>query len=240
MIMGKWKVYNTETFIKEAKRIFPNYDYSQTIYVKSKQKLKIICPKHGAFWITPNSLLRGSGCSKCKFEKESKLFQYTTEQFINLARNIHGNKYDYSQIKFPLKIHEEKIPIICKKHGIFYQNVHNHLKGAGCPKCKSTRGENLILKILDNFKIKYIKEYRICINNKQYRVDFYLPEHNLIIEYNGIQHYIPIKCFGGLFQYFKQILRDAKIKRYCRKNNIDLMTIKYNENVNDKLNKIIM
>lgn len=232
------RVVNTETFIRKAKEIFPQYDYTQTVYVKSKEKVKIICPIHGEFFITPNSLLKGSGCAKCKFEKESKLFQYNTEKFIKLAKDKHGDRYDYSLVGFPLPMKQQKIPIICKKHGIFYQDIHNHLSGSGCPKCKSSRGENLIMRILDKCKIDYIKEYSVKIRDKVYRIDFYLPQYKIAIEYNGIQHYIPIKCFGGIKLYIKRIIRDIKIKNYCHKNGIDLIVIKYNDNVNKKLKKL--
>ena len=121
-------------FIEEAKRIHGDkYDYSKVEYVNNHTKVCIICPKHGEFWQTPNSHLRGCGCFKCSLEKRTADKSYTTESFIKKAISIHGDKYDYSKVNYINS--NTPVTIICSKHGEFQQKPARHLQGSGCQKC---------------------------------------------------------------------------------------------------------
>ncbi len=127
-----------EEFIQKAQKIYGNkYDYSLVEYKNNKTKVKIICPKHGIFEQTPNRHLSGQGCPKCALEERSKRQTMTREQFIEKAKKVHGNKYDYSLVEYE-KAHS-KVKIICPKHGIFEQLAYMHLQGNGCPKCAIER-----------------------------------------------------------------------------------------------------
>lgn len=95
-----------------------------------------------------------------------------------------------------------------------------------CPICNSSIGEKRILYWLEENKIEYYRQYSI-INN--YKIDFYLPQQNLFIEYNGIQHYEPIKHFGGENKFIQQQIRDQKVRAYCQSNNINLLEINYKQ-----------
>jgi len=118
---------NTEEFIKKAKLIHDDkYDYSLTEYINAKTKVKIKCSKHGEFEQTPNGHLCKKGCSKC-----SNFL--TTQEFIDRAKKVHENKYDYSLVDY--KDNRTPIKIICEIHKIFEQKPNTHLAGCGCPKC---------------------------------------------------------------------------------------------------------
>lgn len=125
------KKLTTEEFIKRAREVHGNkYDYSKVEYVNAHTKVCIICSKHGEFYQKPNNHLNGQGCSKC-FYPNIKL---TTENFIQKAREIHGDKYDYSRVEY--KDTKTKVCIICNKHGEFQQNFEKHIvRKCGCPKC---------------------------------------------------------------------------------------------------------
>ena len=113
----------TINFIEKAKAVHGDkYDYSKVEYVKAKEKVCIICQEHGEFWQTPNNHLRGEGCPFCYGSKK-----LTTEEFISKAKQIHGNKYDYSNVNYVNKY--TKVCIICPEHGEFWQKPSNHLKG---------------------------------------------------------------------------------------------------------------
>ena len=123
------KKLTTKEFIKKAKKIHGDkYDYSNVNYINSRKKVEIICSKHGKFQQKANNHLNGSGCIKCggKFKKTLKIF-------IENSKKIHGDKYDYSSVKYVNNF--TKIEIICSKHGKFQQNPANHLSGQGCPNC---------------------------------------------------------------------------------------------------------
>ena len=130
------KKLTREKFIEKAKQVHGDkYDYSKVEYINSQTKVCIICPEHGEFWQKPNSHLLGYGCNKCAIEKRSKLATKTTDSFIERAKKVHGDKYDYSKVDYKGK--GMNVCIICPKHGEFWQTPHNHLSGAGCPKCKN-------------------------------------------------------------------------------------------------------
>lgn len=128
----------TSEFITEATIKHNNkYDYSLSKYINSKTKLTIICPTHGEFQQSPNSHLRGQGCSSCSNTKKS-----STTEFIETAILYHGNKYDYSEVVY--KNSQTKVKIFCKKcNEYFYQIPELHLKTSGCNKCnrKNKRSE---------------------------------------------------------------------------------------------------
>jgi len=125
------KKSTTEQFIKKAILIHGDkYDYSLVDYKHSQSKVIIICLIHGEFEQSPSSHLSGKGCPKCKvYEQRS-----STEEFIQKAILIHGDRYDYSLVDY--KNNKTKVIIICPVHGEFLQIPNNHLKGYGCQKCK--------------------------------------------------------------------------------------------------------
>jgi very-short-patch-repair endonuclease len=176
----------TEEFITKANEIHNNkYDYSKLNYINAKTKVNIICSEHGMFEQILNSHLDGKGCKKCAINKQF----LTIEEFIKRSNQVHDNKYDYSLSNY--KNNRTKIKIICKKHGKFNQKVNDHLNGSGCSICNSSKGELKIINFLKNNNIKF--ETQKTFNNCKYKrllpFDFYLPEQNILIEYDGEQHY---------------------------------------------------
>lgn len=149
-------------------------------------------------------------------------------QFVEECLKINPN-LDYSKVNYTNS--KGKITIICPKHGDFEQIAGNHVRGNGCPKCKRSKGEEQAALILQNLKLNYKEQYSININKCKVIVDFYIPEHNTIIEFNGIQHHIPVKHFGGELRFNKQIKRDELLRNYCQHNNINLIEITYQDNI---------
>lgn len=303
----------TEQFIEEAKKIHGNeYDYSKVDYINNRTKLCIICTKHGEFWQSPRQHLRGQGCPKCGAFKNRKYTvkvkpngkKYSTEEFINKLKEIYGDKYDYSKVEYTNRnskiilickkhgefvktatdlIHKKtgcpfcnaenkadkcrmgknnfikkansifhglydyanvvytnnltKVEIQCKKHGSFLCTPHNHLKGRGCPICKSEthvyedRLYNFLKTILDEKDI--IRQYRAewLTNNKS--LDFFIPKYNLCIEHQGSQHYYLTRYEGDNEEKLKKRIQND-IDKYdeCISNGINVLYFTY------ELNKI--
>jgi len=222
-------------FLRRAKEIHGDkYDYSliteewwQKNYKGSKKtSIKIICNKHGIFKQRVFNHLIGSGCPKC-----AKNLQLTREEFLKKAKEIHGDKYDYSLItedwwKENYKNTHVKIPIICSKHEVFYQKVNDHLNYHGCSKCQISKGEIKIENYLIKNNINYIYQYKIKYQDRNFYFDFYLPELNLAIEYDGIFHFeSPSEIFENEVQ--KQKERDKLKDQYCQENDINLLRIPY-------------
>jgi len=108
----------TKEFIEEADKVHNyKYDYSKSIYTIAKEKLIITCPEHGDFLQTPDAHLRGSGCPKCKARKQSIECSLTTEEFVKRAKEVHGDKYNYSKVNYINS--KTNVCIICPEHGEF-------------------------------------------------------------------------------------------------------------------------
>ena len=110
-----------------------SYKYDKTVVKGSKIPVTITCPIHGDFEQRPGDHLRGCGCPLCGIEKSRKAKRNTTEGFIEKAKKVHGNKYDYSKVEYIDKL--TPVIIICPIHGEFTQTPDTHLNGSGCQKC---------------------------------------------------------------------------------------------------------
>lgn len=198
------------------------YDYTNVDYIGDKIKVKIICPLHGDFWQRPtNHIVSKQGCRKCNQKKP-----LTTEEFIEKAKTIHGDKYDYSLVDY--KDAKTKIEIVCPVHGVFKQKINDHLYGNGCPICRESKGEKEIRLFLENNSIKYKPQYRFkdCRDKNPLPFDFYLSDYNICLEYHGKQHYEFMSFFHKTEKtYHEQIKRDDIKKEYCYNNKIKLIII---------------
>jgi hypothetical protein len=230
-ICGNNKKLTKEIFIKKAKEIHGDkYDYSLSEYKNSHTKIKIICPKHGIFEQKPNNHLSKQDCYKCgEIIRSNNKILKAKNSFIEKAKKTHGDKYDYSLVKYINC--RSKIKIICLKHGIFKQSPHSHINNHGCPDCYISKGEFKIKEILNNKNINFIfqKSFDNCKNenNKKLKFDFYLPKQNILIEYDGKQHYEPIEYFGGLSSFKITNEYDNIKNNYAKNNNIKLIRIPY-------------
>jgi predicted nucleic acid-binding Zn-ribbon protein len=205
------------------------YEYDESTYTNAHEKMRIVCPIHGEFWMRPYAHLNGQGCPKCSHRG----YKYNTKEWIRAAKEIHGDKYDYSKVKYINK--DTKICIICPKHGEFYQTPHNHLNGQGCPKCANSKLESKIRTFLETNNIEHTIQY----TNKEIlglqRLDFFLPKYNIGIECQGEQHFTPID-FGGLGKEWAEELfkinkeRDENKLNKCSKNGIKLYHYFENQN----------
>jgi len=232
---------NCEEFIEKAKiKHSDKYDYSLVDYINSITNVKIICSIHGIFKQKPANHLRGCICQKCAAIKKANNRKKSCEEFIEQSNRIHNNKYNYSLVEY--KHDKIKVNIICSKHGEFLQKPNHHLNGNGCPKCNDSKGEKNIKKFLMEKDIKHEcqKTFNNCINERKLFFDFYLPEQNICIEYDGEQHFKIVKYFGGEVGFNIRQKRDQIKTNYCIENNINLIRIRYDENIEDKLTPILI
>ncbi len=135
-----------------------------------------------------------------------------------------------------IKNNRTKVKIICITHGTFEQIPNAHLNNQGCPKCNSSKGELKTEQYLkeNNIQFENQKTFPNCKNKLPLPFDFYLPKHNICIEYDGEQHFIPKSCFGGNKQFQRTKQNDLIKNQFCKNNNIKLIRIPYNEFKNIK------
>lgn len=210
----------------------------ELIEFENSRKVTVKCKKCGTIRTTTTNNIYRYGCPTCGSIRGSQLQRLTKEQFIKNAKQIHGNFYDYS--KSEVVDYNTKVCIICPKHGKFWQSPRKHCGDkCGCPKCSSSHGEKLICHILNDLGVDY--QYQLKINNpynnNNFIVDFKVK--NMIIEYNGQQHYIPIEHFGGELRFKKQQQRDEDLRKYCKENNLQLLEIPYTYTEQEIKDKII-
>lgn len=228
---------NYELFLERFKKLYKDskYDFSKYIYHGSRIKGIVICPIHGEFNITASNLLAGHGCPKCGIIKNSNNRKYKFEKFLEEARVIHGNKYDYDKKTYVDR--KTKMRIIDKKYGEFWQSPQKHLCGQGCPKRKSSKLENQVINYLENNNIEYIYQYRF----NEYKLlpyDFYLPKYKTLIECQGEQHFKPVDFYNSLKDdkkinkiFIKRIKMDLLKYQIAIDNNINIIYIINNNNL---------
>lgn len=222
-----------EEFIAKAIQIHGDkYDYSQVVYINSHTKVKIICPIHGVFKQRPSNHIgkHGYGCRKCGDERLREPYQ----NVIKKAEAIHGGWYKYLGIVYTTKT--TMLRIVCPIHGEFMQAKKDHLDGHGCKLCAESLGETKISLILNKLNIRYQREY--ALDNSRYRYDFYLPDLNILIEYDGMHHFKAVPTWGGASRLSKDNFRDiAKNELAISKNKL-LIRIPYTK-YNDLENYIL-
>lgn len=309
---GKFSTINklkssTKEFIKKAKKVYGfEYLYNKTEYINSKTKVLIFCKKHGDFYTNPTDFLRGHGCYKCGllktaekrtkpfslFLKEARKvhgydylyfkktyknnhskikiyckrchnifwqtplnhlsqkqgcpycfrnFKKTTEQFIAEAKLIHGDRYDYSEVNYINS--SVKVKIKCNYcNNIFWQEANSHLQGHNCPYCTKSEGEIKIEQFFSKRNINFVinKEFNSLIDKDNLSYDFYLKDYNLLIEYNGQQHY-ENSFHKPIHEWHRQLHHDWLKRKYAKDHNIKLLTISYKEYkiINEVLEKVL-
>ena len=220
-----------EEFIKKLEEKFGNKYLLKDKFLNGHTKINLICPVHGDILVKPTMFLRSDGCKFCSTKNNLK----SKEEFLELATKEFNGFYDYSNINY--KDFNTKIEVICPKHGSFKIIPSRHCNGSGCIKCKVSRGERLIAKVLETKGIHYEveKKFNDCfsLKNPRYklRFDFYLPDFNLCIEFDGKQHFSKPDFTSN--KDFQESLQRDKIKDdFCKKKKINLLRIPYYKSQN--------
>lgn len=211
----------TEQFIKEAKEIHGNkYEYFLVEYINSWTKVLIVCPDHDEFEQLPTDHLDGHGCPKCTIHHKK-----SNEEFIESAKLIHNDNYDYSLTDYYNNI--TLVKIICKIHGIFEQKPFVHLNGSGCQKCAIEISGSKQLKSTE----KFIEEVKKIHNNLyDYSLTNYTGAHNKII--------IICKIHGNFLQKANDHLNGSGCLK-CKFRGISKQQIKWLEYISFKENLYI-
>jgi len=153
-------------FIAKAIRVHRNkYNYNRVYYENNYTEVCIICEIHGEFWQRPKHHLRREGCSSCYGNSKK-----TNNQFIQEARRIHGDTYNYSKVEYINNY--TKIIIICSRHGEFKQTPSHHINDKnGCPKCLNNGYSKISIQFLNDFARVWNVEIQHAENGGEYRIE---------------------------------------------------------------------
>ena len=221
---GKHLTTNEIISLFKEKHSDKNYDYSKVNYELMHKKVCIICPEHGEFWQTPSKHLLGQGCPKCSIKNKSQ--RHTTEEFIEKAKEVHGNKYGYSKTEY-ISAKDPSI-ITCKKHGDFMQCPNDHLSGHGCPRCGKgkiiSNFEDEIYSFVKKIAHSAIQSNRTILDNKN-ELDIFIPKNNLAIECDGLHWHS---------EYFKDKNYHIEKTSECAQKGVRLIHVFEDEWINKK------
>jgi hypothetical protein len=227
-----------DDYVREVSKNNPSIEVVGT-FVGMQIPVLHKCKIHNIEWMAyPDYILKGCGCSKCGNEKVREKLSKTHEQY---AKELKEKNPDIEVVgiysgSFTPILHK------CLIDGYeWYATPANILFGNGCPQCNESFGERQVRQWLEKYNINYIFQYKFkdCRNINPLPFDFYLPNYNICIEYQGEQHYRPVEYFGGEEKFKTQQKHDNIKRKYCHDNNIKLLEIPYWVNIEEKLNKFL-
>lgn len=233
----------TQQYVDELDIINPNIEVLGD-YINAKTPILHRCKIDGYEWMaSPGNIIAGYGCPICGHKRLSELLKKTHEEYATEVAKINPDieiigQYDGANIPI---LHRCKIDS-CE----WMARPANILLGQGCPQCQESKGERIIRQWLEFHKIQYIYQHKFqdCKDINPLPFDFYLPEHNICIEYNGEQHYIPVDFAGKGQEWAEQQLNKTQThdqikSQYCEDNNIRLLVIPYYKNIEEELNNFL-
>jgi hypothetical protein len=195
---------------------------------------------HNHDWIPSyyNFIYKNHKCPKCQ-----KVHAYTKDEMRKIIESECEFR-DYNFIGFigEYKTTRSKIILNCKEHGNWNVSCTNFIiNKTGCPNCSNntnSNGEKIIENYLKQNNVEFNKQYRFhdCKNRKRLPFDFYLPKYNMCIEFDGQQHFHSIDFWGGVTAFNMRLINDKIKTLYCINNHVELLRIKYDENIIEKLN----
>lgn len=182
-----------EEFIKKSVETHDiRYDYSKVVIRGKNRKVTIICPIHGEFEQIAIIHMNGGKCPRCRYDENGRKLSMGWDGFLERARKKHGDKYIYPDV-FEYRNNHDKIPIKCRKHGVFWQDAAGHLAGHGCPECdKETHGNKSLDQayLLGNFKNrateihggKYDYSKVTYYTNNTTKIPIICPKHGIFMQ----------------------------------------------------------
>lgn len=219
--------------VKKIESLFIDSEYTLVKIIKfskSTSRLLVKCPNpnHEPYEIDLMGFINGNKCQKCINEEKIK---WTKEKIIEYIES-----FDYKVIRI-IEKHglKTRLEIQCdKNHEPYEIKFDNFKQGYRCPYCKKIVNEEIIADILLFNNLNFKRQYRFddCRNKLPLPFDFYLPQQNLCIEYNGEQHYKLNRFNMDLLDLMNRKRLDKIKEEYCKDNNIKLITIPYWEKNN--------
>lgn len=241
-----------DEIIAKYKQLYPEYTFKNKIdrvwtiskKTKNRYQKRIItfeCPRHGIQKVAwrPEIEHKKDICLSCSVERK----RMPENIFLDKLKNKFGDSVDYTKAVYVNWC--TPVTLICPIHGEFSAPPNDLLRKrrclVACSKCRFSNGEELIKRFLILNKIEYVRQYRLPIfktRGLKLYYDFYLPKLNLLIEFDGLQHFVPVKVWGGTENLRKTQMRDEIKNKFAKTCNIPLLRIAYKDD--DKIEKLLI
>lgn len=207
------KKLTLKDFQDRLKLIHPKEKLQAIEWNGRRQPVKVKC-------LTCNTIYLKNG--ECFLDKrKTSICKKCFPTYPNQLKDTFLLPQEYSYIEEYKGMHN-KVLIRHEKCGFIWKITPANIKlGKGCPKCnkKASKGEQKIIKWLEENRILYERQIPLDIEGHHLFIDFYLPSFDIYIEYNGEQHYKMINFFGGKTKFLRQQKNDA-LKREFLKNKL--------------------
>lgn len=229
-----------EEYVEELSKINP---FNEVIakFINIDTPILHHCLIHNKYWKqSPYNALMGYGCSECGSEKIKNKLKKTHEEYVNQVKE----KNPDIQVVGTYVNSNTAIIHKCLLDGHEWSVLPSTiLNGGGCPQCNESKGERQIRQWLEIYNIKYIYQHKYddCKDILSLPFDFYLPDYNALIEYDGEHHFRPVNWSGSMTdkeisQEFETVkLHDSIKNNYCENNGIFLLRIPYFKNIEEEL-----
>lgn len=237
--------------LKDVKKVYSPKDYYNWCiqnthfipiddYINNQTKIRHKCTICGYVWkVKPNNIK----CSQKNCPLCSNKLGINYSKFVNRCKLLNVDTPITKQRFYKSR---DMISYKCNTCGLVYNGkVYDHIRNDNkrvcCPYCMRgvSKGEKLLMDIFkdNNILFESPKIFEDFKSNKgrSYHFDFYLPKYNVLIEYQGIQHYEPQEFFGGINAYNNRVYTDNLKKVYCKSKGIKLICIPYTYNTKDKI-----
>lgn len=219
---SRCKTKDLQHFLETAREVHgTKYSYEKAIYLGISNPITITCKEHGDFIQRATDHVHSlAGCPSCGNLIKGAYRLRTLEDVVTESTQVHAGVYDYSKAVF-VNI-TTKFEVLCKRHGSFWVTPTNHIhRQSGCPDCKSSKPEEKLATLLKGRGIQFVRQqtFDSCRSPKgsKLRWDFYLPIQNLLIEYDGEQHFHPV-CLGGVSEDLAKSLHTQTVEHDGIKN----------------------
>lgn len=214
------KMYSFDyDYVKEYIESF-NYKLLSDEYINNRTKLLIQCKEGHIYETTFDTFKSGSRCRKCSGSEK-----HTYEEIKDFL-----SQFNYKLLSDEYKDNKTKLKMECPKGHIVELKFNHFQSGVRCSKCRRSKGEERISNFLYFYSIENIQEYKFndCKLKMCLPFDFYLPNYNICIEYDGEQHYKIARNFNlDVLDLMNIRYRDKYKTQYCESNNIKLIRIPY-------------
>ena len=208
-------------------------------YINNATPIQFICKKHKdegtqkMSWVTMKK--SQNPCKYCKLENNTQ--RLTNEEYMGSIENLKSSNIE---VIGKYEGAHKKIECKCKKCGrtIFLRADHIR-RGIGCGQCTKSIGEDRVEQFLLRYNIYYEREYRFrdCVRvERSLPFDFYLPDLDTVIEFDGVQHFQVVGKFGEK-SHNELKLNDEYKNKYCKEHNIKIIRISYKDI--DKVDEIL-
>lgn len=239
----KQQFKSNEWFVNKVKELCGSEYVPLSSYKRAKDKVLMKHNTCGYQWyVAPSNFIgRNSRCPRCNHNA-----RLTTKTFKAKMKNILGDDYTFES-----EYKNAHTKVLCK-HSCGYSwlvSPDSLVQGTRCPRCSSSKGEQLVSEILDSNNIKYVAQKRFngCYYKKPLPFDFFIPDSKVCIEYDGEQHFFPVN-FGGedsnflSERFLKGKNRDSIKDDFCKNEGITLLRLPYylsKEEIENKVLKVV-